>query len=580
MKFERYEYPRPQFARNEWLPLNGNWDFEFDDKDVGIIKKYYNGNKNFKYKILVPFAYQTEASGINDQGVHEVVWYKRNFEYRKDKKQALLCFNGVDYICDVWINKKHVVTHQGAYSSFSVDITNYLKNGNNLIVVRCYDPFDPTIPRGKQSWTGKRYGCWYIPSTGIWQSVWIEYFNVDCIDKYSLIPNIDNCSFSGDITTLYGKADSIEISVSYKNKLWKKQTFTLDGKYTRYTVQLMENDFADESFFWTIEHPNLFNVVFRLFKDGKLLDEAKTRFGLRKISIDGSGNVCLNNSKIYQKLILDQGYFKESGITAPSIEAIKRDILLSKAMGFNGARKHQKIEDPYYYYYAEELGFLTWCEMPSAFNFNDEEIKHITREWQDILQTAKNFTSNICYVVLNESWGVRKMRVDAKQQNFARTLYFLTKSIDDSRLISTNDGWEMVSNTDIVGIHDYSFDASEFDLKYQKDLYSSIYPKERKLFVEGNEYIGQPVLLTEFGGIAMKEEEKNGAWGYNHGANSKEEFMNRYRNLISGILHHKEFQGFCYTQLTDVQQEVNGLLYEDRTPKFDVDEIRIINEGK
>lgn len=579
MKFERNEYPRPQFVRNEWMPLNGSWDFDFDDKNIGIIKKYYNGTKKFKYRILVPYAYQTEASGINSQDIHEVVWYKRHFDYKKDKRRVLLCFNGVDYISDIWINKKHVMTHQGAYSSFSVDISDYLKKGSNLIVVRCYDPFDPTIPRGKQSWTGKRYGCWYIPSTGIWQSVWLEYFNCDCIDKYSLIPNIDNCSFSGDITTLYGIADSVEISVSYKNKLWKKQSFSLDGKYTRYTVQLMENDFADESFFWTIEHPNLFYVTFRLYKEGKLLDEAKTRFGLRKISIDEAGNICLNNSKIYQKLILDQGYFKESGITAPSIEILRQDILLSKQMGFNGARKHQKIEDPYYYYYAEELGFLTWCEMPSAFNFNDEEIKNISKEWEDILQTAKNFTSNVCYVTLNESWGVRKMRIDPKQQNFARALYFLTKSIDDSRLISTNDGWEMVSNTDIVGIHDYSFDSSEFNYKYQKDLYSTVYPKERKLFVDNNEYEGQPVLLTEFGGIAMKEEEKNGAWGYNHGANSKEEFMNRYRNLIYGILHHKDFQGFCYTQLTDVQQEVNGLLYEDRTPKFDLDEIRIINEG-
>ena len=580
MKRERNEYPRPQFRREEWLPLNGEWEFAFDDDNEGIKRGYYKGERALDKKIQVPFSYQYEASGIEEKENHEVVWYRRFFEISKSGKRALLCFNGCDYIADAWVNGIHVVSHTGAFAPFSADVTDCLKDGKNVIVVRCCDPLDPTIPRGKQSWTGKNFGCWYLPNTGIWQSVWLEFFGEDCIEKYSLIPDIDTCSFSGEIKTLYGLADEAEIEVSYKGKRVKKQRFSLDGTYTRYTVRRMELDFVDESFYWSPEQPNLFYVDFRLYKDGKKIDEAHTRFGMRKISVDEGGNICLNNAPLYQRLILDQGYWNESGLTPPSVEALKKDILLSKEMGFNGARKHQKFEDPYFYYYAEELGFLTWCEMPSGYNYNAEEVFAITKEWQEILSQAKNFTSNICYVPLNESWGVGKILVDESQKNFARTLYYLTKTVDGSRLVSSNDGWEMPDTTDILAIHDYAYDSSEFGEKYRRENYDTLYPQRRKLMAESCIYEGQPALLTEFGGIAMQREAKDGNWGYNTGAKSEEEFLSRYKNLMDGIYAQKELQGFCYTQLTDVQQEVNGLLYPDRSPKFEMSKIKKITEHK
>lgn len=582
MDYQRKEYPRPQFRRDEWIPLNGEWEFAFDDENTGIKKGYPTGRYALNGKINVPFTYQYEASGIADTDVHGVVWYRRCFEADcAEGRRALLCFNGCDYVADVWLNGVHVVSHTGAFAPFSADVTDYLSaDGRNVLVVRCFDPLDPTIPRGKQSWTGARFGCWYIPNTGIWQSVWLEFFGEDCIEKHSLAPDIDACAFSGEIKTLYGRADEAEISVFYEGKPVKKQRFSLDGRYTRYTVRLMESDFVDEAFYWTPERPNLFYADFKLFRQGRCVDTAHTRFGMRKISVDEGGYICLNNRRLYQRLILDQGYWKESGLTPPSAEAVKKDIELAKAMGYNGARKHQKFEDPYFYYYAEELGFLTWCEMPSAYNFNADETAALTKEWQEILSVARNFTSNICYVPLNESWGVRKILSDGAQQNLARTLYYLTKTVDPARLVSSNDGWENLDATDILAIHDYAYDSSAFAEKYRRESYDTLYPQGRKLMAEGCKYAGQPVLMTEFGGIAMRGEAKDGNWGYNAGAETEEEFFSRYKNLLDGIYASEEFQGFCYTQLTDVQQEVNGLLYPDRTPKFDMERLKKLTDRK
>ncbi len=284
-----------------------------------------------------------------------------------------------------------------------------------------------------------------------------------------------------------------------------------------------------------------------LYANGVECDEAHTRLGMRKIHIDEAGKICVNNRPYFQRLILDQGYWVESGLTPPSREALQKDIELAKAMGFNGARKHQKFEDPYFYYYAEELGFLTWCEMPSAYTFCAEEVASVTKEWQEILSVAKNFTSNICYVPFNESWGVREIGTDRRQQEFARSLYYLTKCIDGEKLVSTNDGFENVNPTDIVSIHDYEIaKAEQFPIKYKAGEYDGLYPQGWRLFAEGNQYKGQPVLFTEFGGMALKAEQKSDTWGYNEVEASVECFFAHLTELLQGIAQ-TEFQGYCYT---------------------------------
>ena len=566
MKYERKEYPRPQFRRDIWQSLNGEWEFGFGDK------------QNYDRKINVPFSYQWQASGIGDISVHDTVWYKRKFTVSEKNKRALLCFTASDYETDVWVNGNHVIKHIGGFTPFSADITEYLKEGENEIVVRCIDTLETAVPRGKQSWTGEQFTCYYYPNSGIWGSVWIEFFGVDCIENYSLQSDIDNRRVYGYIETLYGKADEAEIVLTFKDKRIKKQRISLDGKRTDYSINLADNAFDFGELLWWVDNPNLINVDYVLYKDGNICDNAHARIGLRKISVE-DGKINLNDRPLFQRLILDQGYWEESGLTPPSIEALKKDIEISKALGFNGARKHQKLEDPYFYYYAEELGFLVWAEMPSAYTFCDREVKAITAEWQEIVNVAKNFTSVIAYVPLNESWGAREIKTNKSQQNFARSLYYLTKSLDDTRLVSTNDGFENIEESDILSIHDYEIkSAEEFPIKYNGN-YDGMHPQGWALFADGHSYKGQPVLLTEFGGIAFVNEANGETWGYGNGAKNADDLCERLEQLIKGIAK-TEFQGYCYTQLTDVQLEVNGLLYADRTPKVAVDRLKKIFENK
>ena len=571
----RNEYPRPHFRRDNWLSLNGIWEFEFDDNKDGELRGLHGGKVKLSGEINVPFTYQYPESGIGDKSFHDTLWYRRSFVYDRTGDSVILGFNASDYITTVWVNGYFAISHQGGFSPFTVDITKYLSEGENIIVVKCYDPLDPTIPRGKQSWLNDPFSCWYTPNSGIWQSVWIDFVGDDSIEDFSITPDIDTNSFSGEIKLRNALADLIEMKVYYDGKLVKRQMFSPDGKYTRYTVNMMELNFVDEITYWAPEHPNLFYVDITLFNKGVCQDTVHTRFGMRKISLSEDGRILLNNKPLYQRLILDQGYWKSSGLTPPSVEAIKKDVLLTKEMGFNGARKHQKFEDPYYYYYADELGLLTWCEMPSSYNFNSDEVSYATAEWQAIVNTAKKFTSVITYVPVNESWGIRKALTSKEQQSFARSLYHITKSVDPSRLVSSNDGWENISDSDILAIHDYASAGSELKEKYNDATYKDAFQTFRRVLANGNPYMGQPVLLSEFGGIMFERDLHSGNWGYNSAAKSDEEFFNRLKALVDGI-YEADFQGFCYTQLTDVQQEVNGLLDDEHNPKVDLGGIRKI----
>ena len=575
MKFERTEYPRPQFRREGWQPLNGEWEFAFDDNNEGLKKGLWQGRAALPLKINVPFPFEYPASGLGDPSRHDVVWYRRTFaiDGANGGKRALLCFNAADFQTDVWVNGVHCLAHTGGFAPFSADVTALLKKGENVLVVRCEDALNACVPRGKQSPTGVPFGCFYVPNTGIWQSVWLEFFGEDCIAEHSLFCDYDKTQLYGEIATLYGLADEAEICVFFEGRLIRRERFTLRGRHNAFRVALPK-DYADD-YAWSPENPRLLYVDFALYKNGKRTDLAHTRIGMRKISIDEHGKICLNDRPYYQRLVLDQGYWTESGITPPSAEALKQDILLAKAMGFNGARKHQKSEDPYYCYYAEELGFLTWCEMPSAYRFGAEEIAAITREWQEIVRAGRTCTSNVCYVPFNESWGAREMGTDERQKDFARSLYYLTRALDPTRLISTNDGFETVNPTDVLGVHDYDAECKEDFEKYAAAQYDGMHPQGFALFAEGERYAGEPVLLTEFGGRALQSDEKGEAWGYNGAAADEEAFVKQLASILQGV-YSCNFQGYCYTQLTDVQQEVNGLLTADRKPKADLKTLKEI----
>lgn len=378
-----------------------------------------------------------------------------------------------------------------------------------------------------------------------WQTlngVWIEFFDADCIAERRIYSNFAIKSICGTITIQKGITNKLKVDVSFNGELICTQNYGLSSKNVSFNVSLEHFD----SMLWSCDNPNLVYVDLSLYHDETLCDIVHTRIGLREITIE-NGTIKLNGKPLYQRLILDQGYWNESGLTPPTAQSLKQDILLAQQMGFNGARKHQKFEDPYFYYYAEELGFLVWCEMPSAYNFCEKEKQTLTTEWIDIVKEARNYTSVVAYVPLNESWGVECMKADLEKQQFAKDLYFLTKSLDDSRIVSTNDGFENVQDSDILSIHDY-------DIKLATNSKQSIQAITTEWFRKAGHFSATDISILV----------------NRYCLPSLAELLTRLNELITGILS-TEFQGYCYTQLTDVQQEVNGLLCADRTQKCSLD---------
>lgn len=573
----RPEYPRPDFERTEWLSLNGQWEFDFDDENIGECERWYL-NRSFSKKILVPFCYQSRSSGINDQSLHEFLWYKKEFEIPEnfEGKRILLHFGAVDYRAKVWLNGEYVGLHTGGHVSFKMDVTRFLKDGINCLVVKSEDKYECVQPRGKQYWEEKPDRCWYTATSGIWQSVWIEAAGEVNIDRFRITPDIDRRSILVE-THFNDYVDDLNLGVKviYKEKLINALNIKISSRITRFTVDIKEYDSIDEQHYWTPETPNLYDIEFTLLRGENRLDYVKSYFGMRKISVKGD-QILLNNKPYYQKLILDQGYWPESLLTPPSDEAIIYDIEMTKKFGFNGARKHQKFEDPRYYYWADKLGLLVWGEMPSAYHFNSEEIENITSEWMDFINRDYNHPCIVTWVPLNESWGVRNIISDKDQQNFAAGLYYMTKAMDSTRLISTNDGWEMVEQSDICGIHDYTAWGEDFTPKYaEKDQLLSGAAQVRMLYCEGHKYKGEPILVTEYGGIAFKSDSKE-EWGYFGAVEDEESFLKRYLSITEAIKNTPYIRGYCYTQLTDVMQEVNGLMTADRKVKVDINKIRNI----
>jgi len=576
----RPEFPRPDFERQEWLNLNGEWDFEFDDNNTGEKEGWYKSeNIVFSRKITVPFCYQSEMSGINDKGLHEVMWYRRTFSIPASfkNKRVLLNFGAVDYHARVWINGNFAGEHKGGYVQFKFDITNYVKEKDNIIVVRVEDRYDTVQPRGKQYWKEKPDRCWYTATSGIWQTVWLEAVGDVNIEKIRLTPDIDKRCVNGEVHLNREAANLfMEVAIDYKGRNIVRMNLNINDRISKFAVCLKEEDSIDEIHYWTPETPNLYDVQVTIKQSEKTLDSVKTYFGMRKISVCGD-KIMLNNRPLYQKLILDQGYWPQSLLTPPSDEAIIFDIEMTKKMGFNGARKHQKIEDPRYYYWADRLGLLVWGEMPSAYNFNTEEIENITREWIEFINRDYNHPCIITWVPLNESWGVRNIYADKNQQNFGLALYYISKAIDGTRLVSTNDGWENIK-ADFCSIHDYIAWGEEFIEKYgDKSILYELNNSGRMIFAQGNKYEGQPVILTEYGGIAFENPDRE-AWGYNGAVKDVQSFINRYSSITNAVRETKYFRGYCYTQLTDVMQEINGLMTADRKLKVPLEEIQKINK--
>jgi beta-galactosidase/beta-glucuronidase len=580
----RADYPRPQFVRDSWMNLNGEWEFEFDDDRAGSREKWHLGNKALSKTIQVPFAFQSKLSGIGSNEFHDVVWYRRDLVIPDSfaNKRILLHFGAVDYDASVWVNGILVATHEGGHTPFHADITDALQEGTNKLVVKAVDySKDVTLPRGKQYWLSDSASIFYTRTTGIWQTVWIEAVSADAyLNKVRITPDIDNKQVELQFFIEAAKAhekQQVKVEISFKGKPVSEDTYLLKDSVGTRTVRL--NDFNDHGLggWWTPERPNLYDVTFTLLVDEQAVDHVTSYFGMRKVSIE-NGKLCLNNRPYFLKMVLDQGYFPDGNLTPPSDEAIKQDVELTKAMGFNGARKHQKLEDPRYLYWCDQLGLVVWSEAANAYEYTEKYVERFTKEWQASVDRDYNHPSIIAWVPLNESWGVPNIQIDKRQQQHALTMYHLTKSLDPMRPVISNDGWELVK-TDLFAIHDYEWREEVLAERYSsKEKAVHAMPANRRLFVEGFPYENQPILVTEFGGIAYKKSDWEG-WGYS-GAENDEEYEQKLRAVIRPLLNSGVVQGYCYTQLTDVEQEINGLLTYDRKPKIPVELIKAINDRK
>lgn len=576
------DYPRPQFVRSQWLNLNGEWDFRFDDDNAGELEKW---QENFEgtHAINVPFTYETKASGIGIEDFHPQVWYSRTVSIPKEEagKRVILHFQAVDHTAKVWVNGAQAGTHQGGYAAFSFDITDHLKFGaDNTITVKAEDTASCTQPRGKQRWTKDNFECFYVQTTGIWQTVWLEYVSEQRLETVKITPDIDRSMVRFDyevIGTEGARALRLEAVITFKGKPVKRVVLEMDRPCLTVEVDLIHEATGPwKKSWWSPQHPNLYDVEFVLYADGKVVDRVRSYFGMRKISIE-KGQVLLNNTPLYQRLILDQGYWTDSHLTPPSEEALVEDIDKVMEMGYNGVRKHMKIEDARFLYWCDVKGLLVWSEMAATFEYHDRAVEAFTNEWLEIVRQQYNHPSIVAWVPFNESWGIASILRDKRQQKFTEGIYHLTKAVDPYRPVITNDGWEHTVS-DIVTLHDYVETGDEFLKRYaDKDAIMNnekTCNRWKYAFAEGYGYRGQPIMITEFGGIAYQSDK---GWGYGRQVDSDQAFIERFEGLTRAIRSVDYICGYCYTQVTDVQQEINGLLTEDRRPKIPLERIREIN---
>ena len=568
----RPEYPRPQFERTDWVNLNGQWTFEMDFGASGEQRGWTNA-KGLSKKITVPFCPESELSGIGYTDFIPCVWYQRNINIPAEwnGKKILLHFGAADYETKVYVDGKMVGEHKGAGSSFNFDITSYVKAGQQAnLVVRVYDNLRGGMqPGGKQCTALYSAGCSYTRVTGIWQTVWMEAVNEQALKNVFAIPDIDQQQLVVR-PEFYNEGNNNTLTVEVKDgkKTVAKRTSRASNQST--IVLPIKN-----AHLWSPEDPYLYDVKYTVKNaQGEVIDEVSSYMGMRKVHISG-GYFYLNNKPYFQRLVLDQGYYPDGIWTAPSDEALRQDIEMSKAVGFNGARLHQKVFEERYYYWADKLGYLTWGEEASwVLNINNElAVRNFLTEWAEIVVRDRNHPSLVTWTPLNETWNA----TPGVYVRFVNDLYDLTKAIDPTRPINDASGDSHVK-TDIWSVHDYTREPDKLianhTIKAGVEPYRNMKDKD---FL--SKYEGQPYMVDEFGGLPwIPKEERANSWGYGANIDTVEEFYSILEKEIDALKACKHVVGFCYTQITDVEQEKNGIYYYNRKPKFDTARVKAIFE--
>jgi beta-galactosidase/beta-glucuronidase len=541
----RPDYPRPRLRRQDWVNLNGEWEFGA-------------GNAaRFDRRIVVPFCPQAELSGIGERDPGDVVWYRRRFA-APDADRLLLHFGAVDYRATVWVNDVEVARHEGGHTPFTADVSAVARGLGNVLVVRAEDPLtDRTIPRGKQYWKQTSESIFYTPTTGIWQTVWLEPVAARHVRRLRIDADLDAGAVDLDVVA-DGRVQAVASLAGTVVGRWA-------GPAGRAHIPL------EEVAPWSPGSPRLYDLEVRLLDDGgRELDRVGSYFGLRKVEAR-DGRLWLNGRPCIHRLVLDQGYFPGGLLTAAADDDLRRDIELALALGFNGARKHQKIEDPRWLYWADVLGFLVWAEMPNANQHSADAERRLSAEWREAVLRDREHPSIVAWVPVNESSGVRPSHDGGAQARFLVELYRLTRQLDDTRPVVSNDGWEHAVG-DLCTLHDYA-PAGDLARRY-RTVESALEPGGRPHppYLPGYAYRGEPIVVSEFGGLALAG---SGGWGWSE-VGSREELLRAYRAMVGALMGPGPVAGFCYTQLTDVEQERNGLLTFERRPKVDPALIRPI----
>ena len=586
-------HPRPQLVRSGWEDLSGTWRFAYDDDDRGLADRWYAAEPSFdrqifEREITVPFPPESAASGVHDPGYHPVVWYRRTVTIPPGGgERVLLHFGAVDHRADVWVGGALVGGHEGGHTPFTLDITDAVADGGEqVLVVRAEDrPTDVTQPRGKQDWHPEPHVIWYHRTTGIWQPVWLERVPALHVAELAWTPDLPAGSVTMDLRLSRPPARPVTVTVAVRlgDEVLAETSVRAADDAVRHTVTLpaAANGQDLDRVTWSPESPTLLDVDVRVVDGsqvdgGSVVDEVTSYVGLRSAAC-GDGRFLLNGRAYYLRLVLEQGYWPQSHLAAPSAEALRREVELIKELGFNGVRVHQKVEDPRFLYWCDRFGLLVWGEMANAYAFSPAAADRLVREWLEVVRRDRSHPCIVTWMPLNESWGVHHIADDPAQQHFVSALYHLTKALDHTRPVIDNDGWEHV-DSDIWGVHDYGASGAGLAERYgsadavRHSLRAGRPGRRRVLLDEGADR-GQPVVLSEFGGLSLRPASGEEWFGYST-VGSADELLEKLAELVGAVLDSPVLAGFCYTQLTDTGQERNGLLTAERVPKVAPERVR------
>lgn len=594
--------PRPQLVRESFVLLDGEWGFAHDDADLGVAERWFDG-RDLGGSILVPFPPESPASGVGETGFHPVVWYQRTLSDaelaaadHRPTNRVLLHFGAVDYRALVWIDGHMVGRHEGGHTPFAVDITDALDASarEHVVVVRAEDdPQDLAQPRGKQDWEEHPHSIWYHRTTGIWQSVWLESVAPQHVTALNWTNDLSDGTVTLELRLSRPGIASARVRITHEGRELAAATMRTSGTRATLTIPLdgQRNGQNYERLLWSPDRPTLLDASIEVTDHHGRTDAVGSYLGLRSVSW-AEGALLLNDRPVTLRSVLSQGYWPQSHLAAPSPDALRREAELIAELGFNSVRVHQKVEDDRFLYWADRLGLLVWGEMAATYTFDEQSVQRTTAEWTAAVLRDRAHPCIITWVPLNESWGVQHIASRPDQRAFAEALFHLTKALDPNRPVTSNDGWEL-GTSDVWTIHDYEADGEILTQRYDVDdaglhgIVSGIGPAGRRVRLPGAADRGQPIMLTEFGGVKWAADASpHDAWGYSEARGAEE-----YARMLASILRAVQsatrgfggraqgLSGWCWTQLTDTMQERNGLLTEERTPKLPVETIRSLVRG-